>query len=255
MADAILSAGGVYAIRNVLDGRVYVGSALNLRRRWSAHKSLLRLGRHHSLHLQRAWARDGEESFVFEVLEYVADAATILQREQWHIDYLGAASGFGYNILKQAGSRLGFRHSEETKQRISLAFAGKKNPGQSARMRGRKLSPEHVQKMAAAHLGSKRSDETRQKISQAAVGNQRWLGKSHSEEAKQKIAAKAKAREPRRGWNHSEESKRLMSVNRRRVAVVVGGVRFESLEDAGRHFGRDPTTIANWVKSGKAVKA
>lgn len=46
-----------------------------------------------------------------------------------------------------------------------------------------------------------------------------------------------------------------MSVNQRRVAVVVGGVRFESLKEAGRHFDRDPSTIANWLKSGKATRA
>jgi predicted GIY-YIG superfamily endonuclease len=46
------AAAGVYAIRNSIDNRVYVGSALHLERRFLAHKRSLLKGGHHAARLQ-----------------------------------------------------------------------------------------------------------------------------------------------------------------------------------------------------------
>lgn len=49
------NASGVYAIRHLLSGKCYVGSAKNMRRRWGRHRADLVAGSHHSVKLQRAW--------------------------------------------------------------------------------------------------------------------------------------------------------------------------------------------------------
>lgn len=51
---------GIYQIRNIVNGKVYIGSAVNIERRWGMHKNRLKAGQHRNIHLQRAgqvWCR------------------------------------------------------------------------------------------------------------------------------------------------------------------------------------------------------
>lgn len=141
---------GVYQIRNLINGKVYIGSAVDVARRWNRHRSDLRKGIHHSRHLQRAWDKHGEATFAFELLEAVASEEQLVEVEQRHLDARRPHDPeIGYNISPTAGSALGVRHAPET------------NAANSARNRGRKLSPEHIAKVAAARRGKKLSDKAR----------------------------------------------------------------------------------------------
>lgn len=62
---------GVYVLENVLNGKIYVGSSKNIARRIYEHFKDLKGGRHHSIHLQRAWNLYGETSFKTWCLEMV----------------------------------------------------------------------------------------------------------------------------------------------------------------------------------------
>lgn len=148
---------GIYEIRNVESGKFYVGSAVNLRKRWNRHLFLLERGRHDNIHLQRAWDIDGAESFTLSVLEYVPNAADLIQREQHWFALLGAMTN-GYNLAPVAGSRLGAKHSDETKRRISEAC------------KGRKATDETRERMSAANRLRTQSPEARAKISAARKG-------------------------------------------------------------------------------------
>lgn len=252
MAESILSQGGIYAVRNTINGKLYVGSAVNFARRFYIHKWRLDRGDHHSKKLQAAWVKHGASAFVFEVIEVVQDAADLIGREQHHIDRMGSAKS-GYNMLPVAGSMLGMRHTKEAKEKIAAAFRGvpKKTP---LVKKGQELPPEWVAKVAAANTGKKRTEETKRRISASAVGHKRWLGKTHSEETKARISALAKSREPRRGWRHSPDAIRKMSV-RGRIPVIVDGVEYESYQAAALAIGCHPSSIGHWVKSGRAIRA
>lgn len=76
---------GVYQIRNIINGKVYIGSAANVTDRWLKHRRLLVAGRHHSIALQRAWLKYGSNSFAFEVLATVPES-DLLRAEQQHLD-------------------------------------------------------------------------------------------------------------------------------------------------------------------------
>jgi hypothetical protein len=57
---------GVYAIRCLVNGKIYVGSAADLVGRIGEHKAQLRRGDHFMLpRLQQDWCAYGEEAFVF----------------------------------------------------------------------------------------------------------------------------------------------------------------------------------------------
>jgi group I intron endonuclease len=100
---------GIYSIMNKVNGKRYVGSALNLDKRWKSHRRSLIRGAHHSRHLQRAWNKYGAENFVFEILSPVWDSQKLTKVEQLFLDiYISYDPRFGYNTCPAAGSMLGF---------------------------------------------------------------------------------------------------------------------------------------------------
>ncbi len=95
---------GIYQIRCIPTGKIYIGSAVNLCLRWELHRSRLRRGIHHNSHLQNAWDRHGEMNFEISVLELV-ERSNLLSAEQAWIDKTGCVSReIGFNIFATAGS-------------------------------------------------------------------------------------------------------------------------------------------------------
>ena len=68
---------GIYIIKNTINGKFYIGSAVNIKTRWSQHRHQLKHNKHGNRYLQRSWNKHGTENFVFEVLEYVKDNSII----------------------------------------------------------------------------------------------------------------------------------------------------------------------------------
>ena len=102
---------GIYAIRNEINGKRYIGSSVNVGKRLYEHKRTLRKGKHHNRYLQRSFNKYGMGRFVFEIFEYVLPEKTCLEaREQHFLDKYSPE----YNMNTTATSNLGYRHSEET---------------------------------------------------------------------------------------------------------------------------------------------
>ena len=71
--------GGIYAIRNLVTQKKYVGSAVCVSKRVDQHIRSLRRGRHHSIKLQRAWDKYGAAAFEFVVLAIVDEPTMLIQ--------------------------------------------------------------------------------------------------------------------------------------------------------------------------------
>ena len=69
-----------------------------------------------------ALLKHGYSNFKLDILEY-CDPEEILVREQFYLDLYSPE----YNILKTAGSLLGFKHSSETKAKMSVQKIGNQN--------------------------------------------------------------------------------------------------------------------------------
>ena len=115
---------GIYQIRNITNDNLYIGSAsslLGFDRRWYMHQYQLERDSHHSAYLQHAWNKYGADVFVFEILLY-CDSKDCLIYEQIALDCYKPQ----YNICKVAGSRLGVSTSNKTKKKLRTIRLGYK---------------------------------------------------------------------------------------------------------------------------------
>jgi group I intron endonuclease len=201
---------GIYKIVNANNGKVYVGSAVNIIVRWRNHKAALNAGKHTNAKLQRAWNKYGSDAFAFSMIEEVLDHSQIIAREQHWIDELSAAGRNGYNICPTAGSALGLKRSEETRKKQSIAATGRKMSPESVRATraanvGRKQSQEEIERRRQAVVGRTLSDEHRKNLSAALKGKkksashiEKLKGRTHSPEAieKNRVAHSGKKHAP-----------------------------------------------------------
>jgi group I intron endonuclease len=159
-----LPSSGIYVIRNLNNGKCYVGSARNLTQRQRDHFRMLRGGYHHSRHLQSAWNQYGEECFQFFPIAFIADASRLVEFEQMAIDsYRAAKQDCGYNMRPKAESNLGHKFSAETVEKNRLSNTGRKHSEatralMSAAHQGKINSPIHRKRISIAKTGKKRPD-------------------------------------------------------------------------------------------------
>ena len=93
---------GIYCIFNAVNGKVYVGSSVNLYMRKAQHFSSLKYDKHHSIKLQRAYNKYGKDSFKFCILEY-CDKKDLEKVEKSWIACCNSYSG-GYNSTDECGA-------------------------------------------------------------------------------------------------------------------------------------------------------
>lgn len=79
---------GIYQIKNILDNKIYIGQSTNIALRIKQHLSDLKHNRHSNSHLQNAWNKYGEKSFLFEIVEECSKEQ-LNERESFWINYYG----------------------------------------------------------------------------------------------------------------------------------------------------------------------
>lgn len=156
---------GIYYIQNIEDGKIYIGSAVNIAKRWREHKHHLYKRNHCNKHLQSVWDNKGEDIFIFGIMEIVSDKYALLDREQYWIDRFNATDNKnGYNKAPVAGSLLGYKQTEETKKKIGTFSSGRpcsKITKEKRRMAmtGKKLGEGHRQNCITAWVKRKSTKE------------------------------------------------------------------------------------------------
>jgi group I intron endonuclease len=193
----------IYKLVCTVTNKVYVGSTVDLSRRLGNHRSALRNNRHHSVLLQRAFEKYGEDFFeieILELLENTIERCILFQREQHYLDELKAYDNrFGFNLEPEAGSSRGRVATEETKQKMSKSFTGRKHSDTtkeriSKSHKGKLMNKEHLEKFKQG------------RINYYATHGHPLLGKSKSEETINKW------RESRSNYKTTDETKAKMSI-------------------------------------------
>jgi group I intron endonuclease len=116
---------GIYQIKQISTGRIYIGSTKRFEHRKYIHLRDLSKGAHHCSYLQRVWNNAKGEGFEFTLIETVEDVLMLIVREQAHIDAV-RPTGLLMNTCKVAGSCLGVKQTEETKKRRAESLRGSK---------------------------------------------------------------------------------------------------------------------------------
>lgn len=161
--------GGIYQIRNVLSGVIYVGSTVKFYDRWSDHRSSLVNGKHKTKHLQNAYSKylleQGNDEFLeFGILEVMENStkAERLAREEWWISKFLTEGAALYNS-----------NMTPTKEPTATGIMS-----ESAKVR-----------MIKSKLGKRTSPATEYK-----PGNVPWTAEhGHDEETRKLIGEKSKA--------------------------------------------------------------
>lgn len=165
---------GIYSIFHIDSGRHYIGSAVDIARRRREHFCKLRKAIHPNAKLQNAWNKYGEESFKFVVLDRCHRKELIVEEQQF-IVAANSVNG-GFNILKIAGSTMGYKHTAETKAHLSLVNRGYKHTKEAKdRMRGRLISDETREALSIAHLGYVMPESQKLAIGEGNRGKERTL--------------------------------------------------------------------------------
>lgn len=156
-----VSAPGVYRITDQVSGKFYIGSSVHVAKRWEQHRFRLQRGTHPNPILQAIWKAAPGRLRIETLRECSSDKAEILASEQEALDACGVGKNLlCMNVLTVAGSHLGRKRPQSTRQALAAANRGKKHTDEAkAKMRaaklGRPLSEEHKRKLGDAARGKK----------------------------------------------------------------------------------------------------
>jgi group I intron endonuclease len=119
---------GIYKILNTVNGKVYIGSATDIKKRWRDHKWYLNHNKHHNSHLQSSWNKYGAEIFEFTILlECLVDE--LLEKEkEYALKYNSLNNICGYNVNEPQKIFLNRKCSQENKDLFSQRMSGENNP-------------------------------------------------------------------------------------------------------------------------------
>lgn len=136
-----ITTSGIYSITNIVNNKIYYGSSNNCWRRWQEHKTALKHGKHHNVHLQRAWNLYGEKIFKFQIVEELPNDK-LTEIEQQYLDFAKIVPIWCYNVATETEhTNRGIKWSEESRQKLSQSKTGTKH------------SEETKRKMSVAHKG------------------------------------------------------------------------------------------------------
>jgi group I intron endonuclease len=222
----------IYKYTNLINGKIYVGSTLHLKRRQRFHKLMsdtcYKKYSKSVTYFHNALRRYGYENFMFDVLAVCCHFIRNEQENYWMRYYSTIDSRYGYNLQtadfisnseysiqrKEKALRgpshhcYGVPRTDEVKAKISRAN------------RGRKLSEEAKREISERNkghqnnLGKPWTKETNKKNSDSHKGKLNYMyGKTHTEEARKKISEAAKRQQERNRHKREEKAK----INRSKV--------------------------------------
>ena len=218
---------GIYKCTCLVDEWEYVGQAQDLFKRKKQHLYDLRNNKHYNKHLQNSWNQNGEDSFVWSVIEY-CDIEELDDAEIYWINELNSFR-HGYNQCEGGKSIRGYVRSPELRAKHS-------------EITRKYWTPEYREKQRQRMLGEKNPMYGRTGARNPAYGKDHsgtfngMYGKHQTEESKEKN------RQAHLGRNN---------INSIPVICEETGDIFASQGEAGRIMHCDSTIICKVCKGVK----
>lgn len=123
MAEYLKDKAGIYCFINKVNGKFYIGSSVNLKKRVYDYFSKSYYKKSENTIIQKAILKYGLANFELAILETSnnSDTEGLLSREQFFINSMKPE----YNILKIAGNSLGYKHTPESIAKIRKDALGR----------------------------------------------------------------------------------------------------------------------------------
>jgi len=145
--------GEIYKITNINNDKSYIGQAVSIfpsgrkhggKGRWKDHVYNAKIFKNQCPLLENAIRKYGEKIFELTILEYCS-VEILNEREIFYIEKYSTISPGGYNLMTGGGN--GRKHSEETKQKMSISRCGKVHTEKTKKAignahKGKNISPE-----------------------------------------------------------------------------------------------------------------
>lgn len=89
---------GIYKIENLVNGKVYIGQSVDIKKRWCEHKYELNNNIHPNIYLQNSWNKYGKENFNYTILELCSLDNLNFKEVYWIDAYKSYDKNYGYNM-------------------------------------------------------------------------------------------------------------------------------------------------------------
>jgi group I intron endonuclease len=111
----------IYKITNLINGKVYIGQTIHLLgTRWSQHYAKSS----NYPKLSNAIKKYGKENFTIKELEICNSMEELNKKEEYWIKELDSINK-GYNLCEGGGNSKGYKHTKESRKKMSNARKGK----------------------------------------------------------------------------------------------------------------------------------
>ena len=113
---------GIYKITTLHNNKYYIGSSIDIEKRWRDHLSKMRMQKHANARLQNVYNKYGESDFAFIVLLEMPDASNIeiRQKEQEFLDKIFQEDKDNiYNLARDANGGNSTSFSKKSLENIS----------------------------------------------------------------------------------------------------------------------------------------
>ncbi len=237
---------GIYSIRNINTGFIYIGSSKNIDKRFNQHRRLLSKGSHPNHHLQNSFNKHGAEAFIFSsIYEVQCNSDELLEYEKLFM--LSEDPNQLYNIFcpltlhsksvnyqefqdrkvrawKETVDKQGGLppHSEERKKHQSQAVSGEKN-GFYGKHHTQKTK-EKLREKALEQWG-----DVENRIRQSKRRKQYY---EENPEARAAVGMKSKGRKQPLEQNLKKSLSNSGAGNPNAKPIVFGGVTYGCIKDA-----------------------
>ena len=181
----------VYQIFNSLTMKSYVGSSVNVERRWREHKRDLRRKKHSSIKFQNSWNFHGPDVWIWKILQNGKKDQLPWLEALWMAKLDSVDNGYNVTKITIEGNRVIRTFSEITREKLKIA--GSKQV----------VTEETRKKMSESGKLRVASEETRRKMSESK--------RNISEETRRKMSTSSKGR------RHSTESRKKISDSRKKM--------------------------------------
>jgi group I intron endonuclease len=128
---------GVYIINNIENGKMYIGSSINIDKRIKEHMNKLKNNTHHNYKLQIDYNNADNSIFIYEILEEVVNFNMLKEREDYFIKLYDSINK-GYNFNKSNSEQISnyeelrllmddyFKKSKKFRVPINIPYINKK---------------------------------------------------------------------------------------------------------------------------------